>query len=55
MDYGDDWRTCRKMTYHEFHTTPVKKYRPVLTRHAHHLVSQLTKESVARVPVHLKQ
>ncbi|PIL25709.1 cytochrome P450 [Ganoderma sinense ZZ0214-1] len=42
------------MTHHEFHATPVKKYRPILTRHAHDFVSHLTKETIARVPVHLK-
>ncbi|KAI1785253.1 cytochrome P450 [Ganoderma leucocontextum] len=54
MDYGEDWRVCRKMTHHEFHATAFKKYRPILAQHAHEFVCQLTKESVARVPVHLK-
>ncbi|KAI1785432.1 cytochrome P450 [Ganoderma leucocontextum] len=54
MDYGEDWRVCRKMTHHEFHATASKKYRPILAQHAHEFVRRLTKESVARVPVHLK-
>ena len=55
MDYNDDWRVCRKMTHQEFHATPFKKYRPVLTKHAHDFVRRLAGERGARLPAHLKQ
>ncbi|KAM5540993.1 hypothetical protein V8D89_005304 [Ganoderma adspersum] len=54
MDYGEEWRVCRKMTHHEFRATPFKKYRYILVHHAHDLVRRMTKESVARVSFHLK-
>ncbi|RPD77315.1 cytochrome P450 [Lentinus tigrinus ALCF2SS1-7] len=54
MDYGEDWRVCRKMTHQEFHATPFKKYRPVLAKHAYDLVRRLASDCGARVPAHLK-
>ena len=55
MDYGEDWRVCRKMTHHEFNATSFKKYRPVLVRHAHDLLRRLANGGGDRLPVHLKQ
>ena len=55
MDYGEDWRACRKMTHHVFHGTSFEKYRPVLTRRAHEFIGRIVKEGGARIPVHLKQ
>ncbi|TFK84330.1 cytochrome P450 [Polyporus arcularius HHB13444] len=28
MPYGEPWRDSRRMAHHEFHTTPVKRFRP---------------------------
>ncbi|RDX49720.1 cytochrome P450 [Lentinus brumalis] len=54
MDYGEDWRMCRKMTHQEFHATPFKKYRPILAKEAYNLVRRLVNDRGFRVPVHLK-
>ena len=55
MDYGEDWRVCRKMTHHEFNATTFTKYRPILAHQAQELVRRLAREPVAHLAVYLKQ
>ena len=55
MDYGEDWRVCRKMTRHEFNATTFTKYRPILAHQAQELVRRLAREPVAHLAVYLKQ
>ena len=55
MDYGEEWRVCRKMMHHEFHATAFKKYRPVLTQHAREFIQRVTKKPVTHVSGYLKQ
>ncbi|TBU22643.1 cytochrome P450 [Dichomitus squalens] len=51
MDYGDDWRVCRKMTHHEYHATSFQKYRPILARRAYEHIHRLTEEGRARANI----
>lgn len=57
MDYGEDWRACRKMAHHEFRASPFTKYRPVLLKNAHDLLRRLSsgRRDGPRIPYHLKQ
>ncbi len=55
MDYGEDWRVCRRMARLDFHSASFAKYRPTLRKHAHEFVRRLGEEHGARLPVHLKQ
>lgn len=32
MPYGDPWRDARRMAHHEFHASPVKRFRPIEQR-----------------------
>ncbi|KAI0793833.1 cytochrome P450 [Fomes fomentarius] len=54
MDYGEDWRVCRKMARLDFHSASFAKYRPTLRNHVHQFVRRLAEEHGARLPVHLK-
>ncbi|KAH9945402.1 cytochrome P450, partial [Epithele typhae] len=54
IDANEDWRVCRKMAHTDFHATPVKKYRHVLTKHAHNLVHRLDAERGKRLQMHLR-
>ncbi|OSD00712.1 cytochrome P450 [Trametes coccinea BRFM310] len=53
MQYGDDWRECRKMTHRELHPGALTKYRPVLLKNAHGFLARLASGRGA-VPAHLK-
>ena len=55
LDYGEDWRICRKMTHREFNATTFTKYRPILAYQAQELVGRLARESVTHVAIHLKR
>ncbi|TBU52418.1 cytochrome P450 [Dichomitus squalens] len=51
MDYGDDWRVCRKMAHHEFHATSFQKHRPILARRAYEFIHRLTEEGRDRANI----
>ncbi|KAI0659510.1 cytochrome P450 [Cubamyces menziesii] len=53
MEYGENWRECRKMTHREFHAAPFKQYRPILYRNACDFLRRL-RSGRGTVPGHLK-
>ncbi|KAI0772489.1 cytochrome P450 [Trametes elegans] len=44
MEYGEDWRECRKMTHHEFHAKSFEKYRPVLLKNTHDFLRRIASQ-----------
>ncbi|KAI0673216.1 cytochrome P450 [Trametes maxima] len=53
MEYGEDWRQCRKMTHLDFHAGAFKKYRPILLKNARDFLRRLA-SGRGTVPNHLK-